>query len=131
MRTYGLKPHEQADVWEATRIAERMAQEGETTAGTTRAPAEESTRGDLGTSPFKPCLLCRNSGNYADSVFVDPHLSVSGREIIKSFGGWTNFLHAYNLKEYNQVDVWEGKRIVERMLKESEAVPVPTSSKTG
>ena len=130
MRTYGLKPHDQADVWEGTRIVERMAQEDETTAGVS-SQTVESSRGDLGmsTSQSFSSWSPHCAHEQADYSVIDPHLSVAGKEIIKSFGGWTKFMHAYNLKEYNQVDVWEAKRIVERMLKDTEALP--SASKTG
>ncbi|KAF8876823.1 hypothetical protein BD779DRAFT_1559227 [Infundibulicybe gibba] len=31
----------------------------------------------------------------------------------ESFGGWTNFMHSYGLKPWNDDDVEEGKQIVE------------------
>ncbi len=120
MQTYGLKPHDQVDGWEAKRIIERMAQEDSTTS----APIEGSSKDNLGT--HRPSLLVQP----ANPTFVDPHLTDAGRGIIKSFGGWDKFMQTYGLRPNNPVDMWEAKRIVERMAQEDTSTPNVVDSST-
>lgn len=120
MQTYGLKPHDQVDGWEAKRIIERMAQEDSTTS----APIEGSSKANLGT--HRPSLLVQP----ANPTFVDPHLTDAGRGIIKSFGGWDKFMQTYGLRPNNPVDMWEAKRIVERMAQEDTSTPHVVDSST-
>ncbi|KAI5852059.1 hypothetical protein GGS23DRAFT_601786 [Durotheca rogersii] len=43
---------------------------------------------------------------------LQPPLSETEREICKSYGGWTNFMHSSGLKPWNDEDQAEGKTII-------------------
>jgi len=49
-----------------------------------------------------------------------PPLTPAERAIIKSYGGWTNFMQSYGLKAHDQGDIGEAKRIVATMAANDE-----------
>lgn len=48
----------------------------------------------------------------------EPSLSPGARAVVKSYGGWTNFMNSFGLKPWNSEDVDEGKAIAEGMAAE-------------
>ena len=46
-------------------------------------------------------------------------LTPTEREIVKSYGGWTNSMYSYMLKPGNDDDDFEKKQIVERLAAQS------------
>jgi hypothetical protein len=46
-------------------------------------------------------------------VFSEPPLSPEERNIVKSYGGWTQFMHSFGLKPWDFDEIDEGKRILE------------------
>ncbi|KAI9929404.1 hypothetical protein ASPWEDRAFT_184113 [Aspergillus wentii DTO 134E9] len=43
---------------------------------------------------------------------LQPPLSEAERAIVKSYGGWTQFMQSFGLKPWEQDDADEGKRIL-------------------
>lgn len=48
----------------------------------------------------------------ANKVPLEPPLTPTERAIIKSYGGWTNFMQSMGLKPWDEEDADEGKAIV-------------------
>ncbi|KAJ5156231.1 hypothetical protein N7492_009034 [Penicillium capsulatum] len=48
---------------------------------------------------------------------LQPPLSPAEREIVKSYGGWTQFLASFDLKPWESDDAAEGKRFSKPSLK--------------
>lgn len=57
-----------------------------------------------------------------DSVLTvtEPPLSPAERAIVKSYGGWTQFMMSFGLKPWESDDAEEGKRILEAFTEYSE-----------
>ncbi|KAE8151733.1 hypothetical protein BDV25DRAFT_152220 [Aspergillus avenaceus] len=51
---------------------------------------------------------------------LQPPLTPAEREIVKSYGGWTNFLFSYGLKPWNDDDAEEGLMILKGLANDSE-----------
>ncbi|KAL2810868.1 hypothetical protein BJX63DRAFT_433830 [Aspergillus granulosus] len=51
---------------------------------------------------------------------LQPPLTPAERAIVKSYGGWTQFLICFGLKPWNTEDADEGKKILEAFLSESD-----------
>ncbi|EPS26164.1 hypothetical protein PDE_01100 [Penicillium oxalicum 114-2] len=51
---------------------------------------------------------------------LQPPLTPAQRTIVKSYGGWSMFLHSYGLKPWNEDDAEEGLRILEALADMSE-----------
>ncbi|KAF8876851.1 hypothetical protein BD779DRAFT_1559386 [Infundibulicybe gibba] len=49
----------------------------------------------------------------SDRRFSQTYRPKSNEYYYESFGGWTNFMHSYGLKPWNESDVEQGKQIVE------------------
>jgi len=47
---------------------------------------------------------------------LQPPLTPAEREIVKGYGGWTNFLLSFGLKVTNDDDAKEGKSILESLV---------------
>jgi hypothetical protein len=47
-------------------------------------------------------------------------LSSGARDIVKSYGGWTNTVHTYGGKAYDQDDIEETRQIVEQMAEDDQ-----------
>lgn len=50
--------------------------------------------------------------NFHSPTNPEPPLTTAERQIVKSYGGWTGFMHSFGLKPWNQEDADEGLRIV-------------------
>jgi len=48
----------------------------------------------------------------------EPPLSPAERVIVKSYGGWTNFMISFGLKPWEEDDADEGKRILKAFTEE-------------
>jgi hypothetical protein len=57
-----------------------------------------------------------------DSILTvtEPPLSPAERAIVKSYGGWTQFMMSFGLKPWESDDAEEGKRILEAFTWDSE-----------
>jgi hypothetical protein len=57
-----------------------------------------------------------------DSILTvtEPPLSPAERAIVKSYGGWTQFMMSFGLKPWESDDAEEGKRILEGFTEYSE-----------
>lgn len=51
---------------------------------------------------------------------IEPPLSPAEREIVKGYGGWTNFLFSYGLKPWNDEDAEEGLLILKGLAQVDE-----------
>ncbi|KAJ6084365.1 hypothetical protein N7486_011165 [Penicillium sp. IBT 16267x] len=51
---------------------------------------------------------------------LQPPLSPAERAIVKSYGGWTQFMHSFGLKPWIEDDAEEGKRILEGFVEDDE-----------
>lgn len=51
---------------------------------------------------------------------TEPPLSPAERAIVKSYGGWTQFMMSFGLKPWESDDAEEGKRILEGFTEYSE-----------
>ncbi|KAI8593680.1 hypothetical protein BDZ88DRAFT_403379 [Geranomyces variabilis] len=47
---------------------------------------------------------------------LQPPLTPAEREVVKSYGGWTNFMQAYGLKPWESDDIAEAHAIVQQMV---------------
>lgn len=69
---------------------------------------------------FGCVLLKQNLVNVLTTLSPAPPLSPAERNIVRSYGTWTDFMIAYGLKPYNLDDVQEGKLILEGMVAHNE-----------
>jgi hypothetical protein len=46
------------------------------------------------------------------SIYLEPPLTPAERAIVKSYGGWTQFMISFGLKPYELDDIDEAKSIV-------------------
>lgn len=53
-------------------------------------------------------------------MISEPPLSPAERAIVKSYGGWTQFMISFGLKPWEFDDIDEGKRILEAFVSEDE-----------
>ncbi|KAJ5193510.1 hypothetical protein N7449_009652 [Penicillium cf. viridicatum] len=51
---------------------------------------------------------------------LQPILTPAERAIVKSYGGWTSFMHCFGLKPWDSDDAEEGKRILEVFVQPEE-----------
>jgi hypothetical protein len=51
---------------------------------------------------------------------TEPPLTPAERAIVKSYGGWSQFLFSYGLKPWNTEEADEGKRILESLASGSD-----------
>ncbi|KAK4106085.1 hypothetical protein N658DRAFT_502611 [Parathielavia hyrcaniae] len=51
---------------------------------------------------------------------LQPPLTPAERAIVKSYGGWTQFMHSFGLKPSEEDDAEEGKRILEALARGDE-----------
>ncbi|RJE24701.1 hypothetical protein PHISCL_02966 [Aspergillus sclerotialis] len=50
---------------------------------------------------------------------LQPPLTPAEREIVKSYGGWTQFLFSFGLKPWNDEDADEGMQILKAFVSEN------------
>ncbi|KAJ5138766.1 uncharacterized protein N7515_003614 [Penicillium bovifimosum] len=50
----------------------------------------------------------------------EPPLTPAERAIVKSYGGWTAFMHSFGLKPFIEEDAEEGKKILEAFTQPDE-----------
>ncbi|KAJ6017978.1 hypothetical protein N7451_001357 [Penicillium sp. IBT 35674x] len=51
---------------------------------------------------------------------LQPPLSPAERAIVKSYGGWSQFMASFGLKPWDEDDAQEGKRILEGLAENDE-----------
>ncbi|KAJ5892867.1 hypothetical protein N7504_009558 [Penicillium tannophilum] len=51
---------------------------------------------------------------------LQPPLSPAERAIVKSYGGWSQFMASFGLKPWDEDDAQEGKRILEGLAQNDE-----------
>ena len=51
-------------------------------------------------------------------MLPEPPLTPAERDIVKSYGGWTNFCISFGLKPWEVDDADEGKRILEGFVED-------------
>lgn len=54
------------------------------------------------------------------SILSEPPLTPAERKVVKSYGGWTNFMNSFALKPWDDDDAAEGKAIVEAFASNDE-----------
>ncbi|PHH69607.1 hypothetical protein CDD80_6617 [Ophiocordyceps camponoti-rufipedis] len=117
----GLKPSNPDDEEEGIRIlnaflesdgaeeAEGMNVDGEEKQG----GEEDKGEGDKADLPYQ---LNAQTATMPATDGLQPPLTPAERTIVKSYGGWTNFMHSMCLKPTNDDDAEEGKRILEAFV---------------
>lgn len=63
---------------------------------------------------------CSVFDKYRSNMTTVPGLTNKERTIVMSYGGWTKFLKAYDLKPGNDADLLEAKRLIALLLQERE-----------
>ncbi|KAJ5669732.1 hypothetical protein N7462_010802 [Penicillium macrosclerotiorum] len=82
------------------------------------------------TEPYRACPIVKTQTAYSTfcDLFSDcampstdglqPPLTPAERTIVKSYGGWTSYMHSFGLKPWDMDDIDEGKRIVEAFVQD-------------